>query len=102
MRFWSLACYLLKMRQINLFYTTTSSSYCYLSKAHDHVAITLPATDKKCPMCPKYSLPRGVPAVQFYNRSPSVTDNIEFCQSYMIALSSRTSAYILVQWSPLL
>ena len=36
------------------------SSYCSLSKAHDHVVITLPAPDKKCRM---NSSPRGVPAV---------------------------------------
>ena len=47
------------------------------------------------------SFPRGVPAVQFHNRSPSLTDDIEICQSYISALSSRTSTYVLVQWSPL-
>ena len=40
--------------------------------------------------------PRGVPAVQSHNRSPSVTDDIEICESYMTALSSRTSTYVLV------
>ena len=53
----------------------------------------LPATDKKCPMV---SFPRGVPAVQFHNRSPSVTDDIEICHSYMTALPSPTSTYVLV------
>ena len=47
------------------------------------------------------SLPKGVPAVQFHNRISSGTDDIEVCQSYMIELSSRTSAYVVVQWSPL-
>ena len=42
------------------------------------------------------SFPRGVPAVQSHNRSPSVTDDTEICQSYMTALSSRTSTYVLV------
>ena len=32
------------------------------------------------------SFPRGAPAVQFHNRAPSVTDNIEICQSYMTAV----------------
>ena len=60
---------------------------------HTHTQ-TLPATDKKCPMD---SFPRGIPAVQFHNRSPSVTDDIEICQNYMTELSSRTSTYVLVQ-----
>ena len=47
------------------------------------------------------SLPRGVPAAQFHNRIPSGTYDIEICQSYMNELSSRTSTYVLVQWSPL-
>ena len=42
------------------------------------------------------SLPRGVPAVQFHNRIPSGTYDIEICQSYMTELSSRTSTYVLV------
>ena len=60
--------------------------FCDLLKAHDHVVITLPAPDKKCPMD---SSPRYVPGVQFHNRSPSVTEDIEICQSYMTALSSH-------------
>ena len=64
-----------------------------MSKAHDHVVIKLPATNKKWPLD---SFPRGVTAVQFHDRSPSVTDNIEICQSNMTALSSRTSTYALV------
>ena len=59
---------------------------------HTHTH-TLPATDKKYPMD---SFPRGIPAVQFHNCSPSVTDDIEICQSCMTALSSRTSTYVLV------
>ena len=35
------------------------------------------------------SSPRGVPAVQFHNPNPSITEDIEICQSYMTALSSR-------------
>ena len=40
--------------------------------------------------------PRGAPTVQFHNRSSSVIDDIEICQSYMTAFSSRTSTYVLV------
>ena len=41
-------------------------------------SITLPAPDKKSPM--DY-FPRGVPAVQFHNRGPSVTEDIEICKN---------------------
>ena len=47
------------------------------------------------------SFPKGAPAVQFLDGSPSVADNIEICQSYMTELSSHTSTYVSVQWSPL-
>ena len=57
-----------------------------ISKAHYHLVITLLAPDKKFPMD---FFPKGVPAVQFHNRSPSVTKNIEIYQSDMTALSSR-------------
>ena len=40
------------------------------------------------------SFPRGIPAVQYHNRSPYVTENFQICQSYMTALSSRTSTYV--------
>ena len=49
-------------------------SFCSLSEAHDHVVITLPALNKKCPM---NSSLRGVPAVLFHNRGPSLTENTE-------------------------
>ena len=65
------------------------------TRTHTHL---LPATDKKCPMD---SFPRGVPAVQFHNRSPFIPDDIEICRSYMTALSSHNIIYVLVQWSPL-
>ena len=68
----------------------------FVIKTYDLVVITLPATDKKCQMD---SFPSGVPHVQFYNLISSGTDNIEICQSYMTELSSRTSTYVLVQWS---
>ena len=67
-------------------------------KKNNHVVITLPATDKKCSMD---SFPRSVPAVQFHNCSPSVTEDTEICQSYMTPLSSHNITYVLVQWSPL-
>ena len=51
-----------------------------------HVVMTLPASEDKCPM--NYS-PIAVLAVQFHNRSPSVTEDIEICQSYITTLSSR-------------
>ena len=35
------------------------------------------------------SLPRGVPVVQFHNRIPFGTYDIEICQSYMTELPSR-------------
>ena len=72
-------------------------NYYDLSKSYDHVVITVPATDKKWSM--DY-FPRGVPAAQFHNCSPFVTDDIKICQSYMTALSSGTSTYVSVQWSP--
>ena len=40
---------------------------------HTHTR-ALSVSDKKCP---RDSSPRGVPAVQFHNHSPSVTENIE-------------------------
>ena len=43
------------------------------------------------------SLPRGVPTVQFHNRSSSVTEDIEICQSYMIALSSHHQYLCFIQ-----
>ena len=43
------------------------------------------------------SLPRGVPTVQFHNRSPSVTEDIEICQSYMTALLTRHQYLCLIQ-----
>ena len=72
-------------------------NYSDLSKSYDHVVIMLPTTNKKCSM--DY-FPRGVPAAQFHNRGPFVTDDIKICQSYMAALSSGTSTYVSVQWSP--
>ena len=65
-----------------------------ISKAHYHLVITLLAPDKKFPMD---FFPKGVPAVQFHNRSPSVTEDIEICQSYMIALSSRHQYLCFIQ-----
>ena len=72
-------------------------NYCDLSKSYDHVVIMLQITDKKWSM--DY-FPRGVPPAQFHNRGPFVTDDIKICQSYMTALSSGTSTYVLVQWCP--
>ena len=40
---------------------------------------------------------RGVPAVQFHNRRQSVIEDIEICQSYMTALSSRHQYLCFVQ-----
>ena len=65
-----------------------------LSEAHDYLDITLQAPDKKCSLD---SFPRGVPAVQFYNRSPSVTEDFDICQSYITALSSRHQYLYFIQ-----
>ena len=54
----------------------------------------LPAPEKKCPMD---SFSRGLPAVQFHNRSPSVTKDIEIGESNMIALSSRHQYLCFIQ-----
>ena len=43
------------------------------------------------------SFPRGAPAVQIHNPSPSVTEDIEICQSYMTALSSRRQYLCFIQ-----
>ena len=47
------------------------------------------------------SFPRGVPAIQFHNR-PSVTEDIEICQSYMTALPSRHPYLCFIQSSGVL
>ena len=56
----------------------------FIKIIHDHVVITIPTTDKKWS---NDYFPGSVPAVQFHNRGPFVTDDIKICQSYMTALS---------------
>ena len=58
------------------------------------VVIRLPRPDKKFPM---NSFSRGVPAIQFYYRSPSVTKDIEIYQSDMTALLSRHQYICFIQ-----
>ena len=51
---------------------------------------TLSVPDKKCP---RDSSPRGVPAVQFHNHSPSVTENIEL--SVIPAFEEKMAKFLL-------
>ena len=38
--------------------------------------------------------PSSIPAVQFHNRNPSVTDNIVICQSYTIGCHHVSKSYV--------
>ena len=66
-----------QLKLLKLFRFDDHSPSMARSKSHGHVVITLPAPGKKCSMD---SFPRGVPAVQFHNCSPSVNEDTARCK----------------------
>ena len=77
----------------------TIAHYCDLSKAHDHVVITLPAPAEKWPMGSSLKI---LSAVQFHNCSLCVNDDTGFVKvtwpSYY--LRDRYLCFIPMEFSP--